>query len=586
MHCPPADYLAEPSARRPSPALALEPTAPLLAHNCATRPAQDRRFLTDPRVRRRCSAGRTRVIDATTSPRSVHIRRELGRESLTFGRADRTLAALWSRLAAHPEAKLKRDLWDGLLREVYGVEVGDDRLFLQHSYLTVVAKTIAARVLDLPAEDASAILSGGALADIGIRGAVEGDFFDWVLLDAEGRDLVLRLARQANRFRLRDVQSDVLKALYESLIDPEQRHDLGEYYTPDWLAAKVVAAAVDRPLDQRVLDPACGSGTFLFHAIRRLRAAGAALPPAERVRRATAQVRGLDVHPVAVIIARVTWLLALGEDIHHRDGDLHVPVFLGDALQWNISQVGDAREVRVPVPQETRPLRVPAGFAEDQALLDAGVEALKEGLERGATKEQVARDLSHLPGVARPDVEGLAETYAHLLALYRAGRNGIWPFVMRNLTRPLWLSRPEQQADVLVGNPPWVAFRHLSAAMQARLKDAKPGDEPLGRRRAGDAAGPLHAVHRAGGAALSEAGRADRLRAALCRAEPAGACGVAARRPSQRAAALGCRLEPGRDGAAAVSGARLRDVRPPGGERAAAGAGAALLGRAAAARCG
>jgi methylase of polypeptide subunit release factors len=406
------------------------------------------------------------------TPDPLTIRRELGRESLTFGRADRTLVALWSRLAAHPEAKLKRDLWDGLLREVYGVEVGDDRLFLQHSYLTVVAKTIAARVLDLPAEDAAAILSGGALADIGIRGAVEGDFFDWVLLDGEGRDLVLRLARQANRFRLRDVQSDVLKALYESLIDPEQRHDLGEYYTPDWLAAKVVAAAMDRPLDQRVLDPACGSGTFLFHAIRRLRAAGAALPPAERVRRATAQVRGLDVHPVAVIIARVTWLLALGEDIHHREGDLHVPVFLGDALQWNIAEVGDAREVRVPVPQETRPLRVPAGFAEDQALLDAGVEALKDGLERGATKDQVARDLSHLGGVARSDIEGLAETYDHLLALYRAGRNGIWPFVMRNLTRPLWLSRPDQQADVLVGNPPWVAFRHLSAAMQGRLRDA------------------------------------------------------------------------------------------------------------------
>jgi type I restriction-modification system DNA methylase subunit len=66
---------------------------------------------------------------------------------------------------------------------------------------------------------------------------------------------------------------DVLKALYESLIDPVQRHDLGEYYTPDWLAAKVVRRVVDQPLTQFVLDPACGSGTFLFQAIRRLLAA-------------------------------------------------------------------------------------------------------------------------------------------------------------------------------------------------------------------------------------------------------------------------------------------------------------------------
>jgi hypothetical protein len=50
---------------------------------------------------------------------------------------------------------------------------------------------------------------------------------------------------------LRDVEVDVLKSLYESLIDPAQRKDLGEYYTPDWLAAKIVARALTRPLEQR-----------------------------------------------------------------------------------------------------------------------------------------------------------------------------------------------------------------------------------------------------------------------------------------------------------------------------------------------
>jgi type I restriction-modification system DNA methylase subunit len=70
---------------------------------------------------------------------------------------------------------------------------------------------------------------------------------------------------------------DVPKSLYESLTDPAQRHDLGEYYTPDWLAAKIVAHALTNPLEQRVLDPACGSGTFLFHVIRlKLAAAEAA----------------------------------------------------------------------------------------------------------------------------------------------------------------------------------------------------------------------------------------------------------------------------------------------------------------------
>jgi SAM-dependent methyltransferase len=406
-------------------------------------------------------------------PDPLTVERELGRSSLSFARARGVLERIWEELRAHSEVVLKRQLWDGLLREAYGTPVGDDALFLQHTYLTIVAKTIACRVLDLPADDAGDILSGRGLDEVGIQGAVESDFFDWILELADGRDLVVRVARQTARFRLRDVQVDVLKSLYESLIDPAQRHDLGEYYTPDWLASKITARVLTEPLTQRVLDPACGSGTFLFHAIRRKLAAAQAAGRTlrEAVALCVEQVRGLDVHPVAVIIARVTWLLALGPAVFERDGELHVPVFLGDAMQWNLRQVGDTRDVVVPVPDDA-PLHVPAGFAEDQARFDRGVQTLAQGLQSDATPAQVARSLSRIDGVAAPDAAAMAETYEHLSELYRSGRNGIWPFVLRNLMRPLWLSRPDQQADVLIGNPPWIAYRHLSPEMKPRLRDA------------------------------------------------------------------------------------------------------------------
>ena len=42
-----------------------------------------------------------------------------------------------------------------------------------------------------------------------------------------------------------ELTRDLLKQLYQYLVPRHLRHDLGEYYTPDWLA-------------QRVLDPACG----------------------------------------------------------------------------------------------------------------------------------------------------------------------------------------------------------------------------------------------------------------------------------------------------------------------------------------
>ena len=101
------------------------------------------------------------------------------------------------------------------------------------------------------------LLHAAAFSDLGITGQSEPDFFDWMLATEDGAKLVMRIERQVDRFRLHDIQADILKALYESLIDPEARHDLGGYYTPDWLAARVAATAVDSPLEQRVMDPAC-----------------------------------------------------------------------------------------------------------------------------------------------------------------------------------------------------------------------------------------------------------------------------------------------------------------------------------------
>ena len=405
-------------------------------------------------------------------PTPIAITLAFGRHSLAFGNARNRLATMWATVSNHPEVRLKRELWDGLLRQVYGDDVGSDALFLQHTYLTILVKAIAARVLDLPVDDAPAVLSGQLLADEGIVGAVEADFFDWLLLAEGGAELVRALANETVRFRLRDVEIDVLKSLYESLIDPDERHDLGEYYTPDWLAARIVAAAVDNPLDQRVLDPSCGSGTFLFHALRHLTAAGRAAGTAPRdiVAIAGNNVFGLDVHPVAVTLARVTWLLALGELLEHRPATLSVPVFMGDAMQWNLRPLGRSAEVLVEVP-DGPPLRIPAGVASEQQLFEAALDELNRGSQTLAEPDQIEQAIVRA-GADSVDAALLGETFAQLKDLYTSGRNGIWTFVLRNLLRPVWLSHPANRADVLIGNPPWIVYRHLSASMKDRLREA------------------------------------------------------------------------------------------------------------------
>ncbi|MEM1606366.1 MAG: N-6 DNA methylase [Fervidicoccaceae archaeon] len=62
---------------------------------------------------------------------------------------------------------------------------------------------------------------------------------------------------------------DVVGYVYEELIPAEERHQLGQFYTPKPIAELIVKWCIRSP-DDKVLDPGCGSGTFLVEAYKRL----------------------------------------------------------------------------------------------------------------------------------------------------------------------------------------------------------------------------------------------------------------------------------------------------------------------------
>lgn len=412
------------------------------------------------------------AIQPEIPPEPEAVRKELGRASLSYFVAHTELARLWQEVRSTPDVALKRTLWADLLQMVYGESVDADDLFFQHTYLTVVAKTMATQALGIPLPQPADLLSGQPFRDAGITGAVESDFFDWILAAPDGSKLVNRIATQAARFRLQDIEHDVLKGLYESLIDPEQRHQLGEYYTPDWLAHKMVKEVVTDPLEQRVLDPSSGSGTFLFHAVRHFLAAAEEKGYENRVALAecTRNVLGVDIHPVAALIARVTYILALGsERLNDRD-ELAIPVYLGDSLQWNTEGFIAGRDVVIRVPDGPQ-LHFPTAIVVDLGSFEQIVQMMLDSSERDApaTAFQAWLHREDIGGEWEQDT--LAATYQHLCDLRAAGRDHIWGYVVRNQARPVWLSSPEQRADVIIGNPPWLAYRYMSSAMQDRFKE-------------------------------------------------------------------------------------------------------------------
>ena len=440
------------------------------------------------------------ALKVSLPPDPTTIRIELGADSVAFRTADSALRKLWDALAQRPAIQLKRQLWAQLLKIVYGRDVENDSLWLQHTYLVIVAKCIAFAVLGLNEDEPARLLSGEALASAGINGAVESDFFDWIVDDPDGIRLVKRIMAHVRRFRLAEVECDVMKTLYESLIDRDQRHGLGEYYTPDWLAAKMTRHVIDRPLEQKVLDPACGSGAFLFQALRRFleEAAEGDIAPARRAMEATEHIAGTDIHPVAVIIARVTYLLGLAPVLNQRGGAISLPVYLGDALQLSISQMIGGREltIRVPPPPAgdgrsgekdaagREQLDFPDRFCRDPGLFDKAIARMSAGSEQGQTRAQIEHALYRITEQHyRADVteeqqraiEDLGKTYLTLDKLRREGRDSIWAYVARNLSRPLAYSAGGGWANVLIGNPPWVAFRHMSEDLQKRFKELAKG---------------------------------------------------------------------------------------------------------------
>ncbi|MGU3500876.1 ribonuclease H-like domain-containing protein [Mycobacterium sp. C31M] len=420
----------------------------------------------------------------TIAPTPDEIHDRLGASSSSHALDYATLRAIYNDHRDEPTVVLKRELWAKLLTSALGTQFSNtDELFLEHTLLVNSAEVIAHLVLDLNVTEIApeTLLSGDLFVAAGIFGVVDRDFFDWIIEVPGGSGFISSLARRLSRFDWSNVEHDVLKVLYESVISPEVRKSLGEYYTPDWLAKRVVGEVVTDPVNQRVLDPSCGSGTFIFYAVRRyLHAAEqSGIPLTTAMATVSSRVIGIDLHPVAVALARVTYLLALGR---HRlaepnRGTLAVPIYLGDSLGWNQQQeLLTIDDLRIPTNVGDQLLSAPLVFPNhllaDSARFDQIVTDLVEesGRAKGTNRIRLSDGTVRRLAIAPEDIAVLNENFMRLKQLHEAERNHIWSYYVRNVSRPAWLAREENRVDCLVGNPPWLSYRFMTKEMQKEFK--------------------------------------------------------------------------------------------------------------------
>jgi methylase of polypeptide subunit release factors len=99
----------------------------------------------------------------------------------------------------------------------------------------------------------------------------ERDWASALLFEAPGAvDAWKGVLRAIGGIDFRQVSSDVLGRIFQRLIGPEERHRYGQHFTGDDVVDLINAFCINSA-DATVLDPACGSGSFLVRAYYRKR---------------------------------------------------------------------------------------------------------------------------------------------------------------------------------------------------------------------------------------------------------------------------------------------------------------------------
>ena len=395
------------------------------------------------------------------SPDRQGITGHFGPGSPSYLRDIAALKNLYQENAELETIRVKRRLWYDLLRTALGeiayttegmsedakarlaaVGIGAedmDDLFVRHTYLSavigmVVQASFGIDIRRLAETDPADLLLGHELfRATGLQGVLESDFFAWPN-EVEGKPLLQTLARRVARFDWAEASPDTAATLYETVIPPEERRQLGEYYTPAWLVRTMIRELVDDPLNQRVLDPACGSGTFVAEAVTHFIAAARAekWEPREILNRLRETVTGIDVHPVAVHLARAAWTLAARPAISDasaagHDASLSIPVYLGDALQLRF-RTGDMfaqHNITVQVEdEENTELVFPVSLVERAETFDTLMGDVSASIERG-DDPFLALDDSGIDDSAERQVIG--NTIAAMQRLHDRGRTTSGP---------------------------------------------------------------------------------------------------------------------------------------------------------------
>jgi len=383
------------------------------------------------------------------------------------------------------------------LVEFYELQKGDhakldveELLFAIHTYYTLLMKLLTSEIVTLftdsllgsylkkleedyyqkheaMRDELKEIEEGGIFNTVGIKNFLEADYFDWYIdeWDKEIADSIFEIVKKLLDYEPATVElnpervKDLFKRLYQNLVPRDIRHSLGEYFTPDWLAELLLdEVGYDGNPEKKILDPACGSGTFLVLAIKRIRqyAEDNFIDKSYVVKKILENVRGIDLNPLAVLASKANFLIALSDLLRYRPREgIEIPIYLADSIsvERTVTLTGEAEftlhttEGKFWVTREVI----------DKKLLYPVLSLIDHCVRDDYSKEEFEKLLNKNIPLSKTSVNSFIRLYKKILDLEKFHKNRIWTSLLKNSFSPLLMGK----FDFVVGNPPWINWDNL-----------------------------------------------------------------------------------------------------------------------------
>jgi SAM-dependent methyltransferase len=427
-----------------------------------------------------------RVIRIPPTPENIEALYKLEHERIL-----KSLREVFNNVREDPRVKPLYEAYKSMMSLFYGGEKDEDfyvDLFMRHTYMhmAVLASLTEALGKVGRVED----VCSGALINIDVA----LPYLNWWRIALFNGDTEARMRGVLEEVVARasmvgwsvGVTEDVFRILYEFLVEPRVRRELGEYYTPLWLVEMMLNEFDVK--DRIVLDPFCGSGTFLVKAFHRKVGEG------EDPDKALGEVVGFDINPLAVAVARAELIIAYlraterepenPPHVYHVDtfatwfGEGTLPVaglenlakkaqaYLQILINLNQIKLGKASQILALLRDIEKTLTYAIRFSYHECHLN--LECLEKRIENylvkglGNLKNQfIQKFLEHF------EKHGVARSIADLIIKH--GGNDVWSVVLLSIYVPILMTK--FKTNIIVTNPPWIHVTEYKAPYSSKLRE-------------------------------------------------------------------------------------------------------------------